>query len=219
MPETITALTPPTEPDPAKATPVPLLFLDTEATSLRVPWRPAPRQAWEIGAILRRPNGSEQEWQTFVRDVDLTDADPISLSIGRFYDRHPQYEGGVRLTTPVDGREHLYDEESVACLVEYLTRGATIVGAVPDFDTSTLDALLARYGLAWGAHYHLVCAEVYAAGAIGWEPPYDSKELSLAIGVDPANYPQHEALGDARWARDLYDIARKWNGEHLVQPR
>lgn len=199
-----------TMPDPMKSTPVPLLFLDTETTSLRVPWRAAPRQVWEVGAIRRWPDGTEQEWRAYVRDPDLTDADPISLSIGGFYDRHPQYLRQRWASAAISGGNYLHSEAEVAYLIEWLARGATIIGAVPDFDASTLDALLARHGLAWGGHYHLICAEVYAAGAIGWEPPYDSKALSLALGVDPAAYPQHEALADARWARDLYDAARAW---------
>lgn len=208
-----------TMPDPALATPVPILFLDIESTSLRVPWRSAPRVPWEIGAVRRETNGSEQEWTMFVRDVDLDEADPLSLTFGRFYDRHPQYAGGVTLSVEVQGRQHLYDEHEVAKHVEWLARGAHIVGAVPDFDVSTCDAMLARWGLAWPAHYHLVCAEVYAAGAVGWVPPYDSKMLSAALGVDPREFAAHEALEDARWARALYDAARTWTGGKIEQPR
>jgi hypothetical protein len=225
----IRALDRATYPDPDKATPVPILFLDSETTSLRVPWRSAPRRPWEIGAIRRETDGAEHAYQCFVEDVDLTDADPLSLSFGHFYDRHPQYAGGVVLGTHGMRREggdirdgdawRMADERDVAYLIAWLARGAHIVGAVPDFDTSTLDQTLERWGLAWPGHYHLICAEVYAAGAIGWTPPYDSKELSLAIGVDPANYPPHRAFHDARWARDLYDAARTWSGERVPQPR
>lgn len=202
-------------PNPEKATPVPLLFLDTETTSLRVPWRRAPRRVWEVGAIRREPDGSETPYQCFVEDVNLTDADPLSLSFGKFYDRHPQHAGGVVLGQPVNRRGsidgspyRLAPEEDVANLVAWLARGAHIIGAVPDFDVSTLDQMLERHRLAWPAHYHLICAEVYAAGAIGWVPPYDSKELSRALAVDPSHYAAHEALADAMWARDLFDAAR-----------
>jgi hypothetical protein len=36
-------------------------------------------------------------------------------------------------------------------------------------------------------------------------PPWDSEVLSRAVGVDPNAYERHTALGDARWARDIYD--------------
>jgi hypothetical protein len=219
----IPALGKATYPDESKATPVPILFLDTETTSLRPPWRSAPRRPWEIGAIRRETNGSEQEWQCFVEDVDLTDADPMSLSFGRFYDRHPQYAGHIVHDPDArvrrDGAGWRMDSEAeVALLVEWLARGAHIVGTVPDFDVTTGDQMLERWGLAWPAHYHLICAEVYAAGAIGWVPPYDSKELSLALGVDPSAYTAHEALEDARWARDLFDATRTHTGTRVAQP-
>lgn len=207
-----------TMPDESKATPVPILFLDSETTSLRVPWRKAPRTVWEFGAVLRAENGTEQDYAGFVADPDLTNADPISLSIGGFYERHPQYKGHVYVPYgAAQDRSDLYTEAEVAHLIEWLARGAHIVGAVPDFDTSTFDAMLANHGLAWPGHYHVVCAEVYAAGAIGWVPPYDSKALSLAIGVDPGKYAQHEALADAQWARDLFDAARTWTGGRVQQ--
>jgi oligoribonuclease (3'-5' exoribonuclease) len=35
-------------------------------------------------------------------------------------------------------------------------------------------------------------------------PPWDSGELSRAVGVDPDDFDRHTALGDARWAKAIY---------------
>lgn len=35
--------------------------------------------------------------------------------------------------------------------------------------------------------------------------PWDSERLSSWFGIDPARYERHSALGDAQWARDLWD--------------
>ena len=35
--------------------------------------------------------------------------------------------------------------------------------------------------------------------------PWDSDEISRVVGVDPDDFDRHTALGDARWARAIYD--------------
>ena len=71
-------------------------------------------------------------------------------------------------------------------------------------------------------HYHIIDVESLAAGwlAAGTDPmeprteetgpdkctpPWDSNELSLAVGVDPKTFDRHTALGDARWAKAIYN--------------
>lgn len=63
-----------------------LVFVDTETTSLR-----PDRRAWDIALIVRRPGEPDREYQWFVDDLalDLGNADPFALKIGRFYERHP----------------------------------------------------------------------------------------------------------------------------------
>lgn len=186
----------------AQAT-APLVFIDTETTSLNR----RTRQVWDVALIRREPDGEERTFCYFVEDVDLAEADPFSLRIGGFYDRHPAHRlnGRLHRSGLTEDGYHLFDEARVARLVEQFTRGAHLVGAVPSFDEETLAGMLWRHGLLPGWHYHLVDVEALAAGFLGVEPPWDSRALSEAVGVDRGKYAAHTALGDALWARDVYD--------------
>lgn len=200
-----------------------LCFLDTETTSLR-----PDRRAWEIGLIVREPAGADVEHQWFIdaHDLDLGNADVMSLKIGRFYERHPQYRLDRESTgTDVEG------EYDALRLIEAITRGAHIVGAVPNFDTEVLGARMRADGICPSWHYHLIDVE---ALAVGWlnamaavcerrdqgeipgpergaelrdlgSPPWKSDDLSAAFGIKVSEEDRHTALGDARWARAIYD--------------
>jgi len=204
-----------------------LVFLDCETTSLRYD-----RRAWEIGFITRElgvtlgdiaPGLGDVEQSFFIdaADLDLGNADPMSLKIGRFYDRHPQFNN-----TPYGSRELLSEYEALR-RVESATRGAHIVGAVPNFDTETLGTRMRARRICPSWHHHLIDVE---ALAVGWlhrhaavlenrqanvdeaaalretaKPPWRSDDLSRAIGVDPDKFDRHTALGDAAWAMAIYD--------------
>lgn len=182
-------------PVPAKPAPK-LVFLDTETTSLR-----PDRRAWEIAAIVRHPGAGkdiEYTWSVTTGYLDLGNADPASLRIGRFYDRHPQFadDGDPRV---------LRAEPEIADELEALTRGAIIVGAIPNFDTHVLDCMFRRNSLCPAWDHHLVDVESLAAGALRMAPPWKLDTFLAAYGItdDPAD--RHTALGDARRVRDLYD--------------
>lgn len=182
----------------------PLCFIDTETTGVH-----PNRQVWEI-AMIRRDDMGERCLSMFV-DVDLSEADPFGLSVGRFYERHPY----GRLLSSSQGTQLFADRASTqsaaAERVATWTHGAHLVGAVPNFDAETLAALLRAHGLIPAWHYHLIDVEALAVGALaagGREvgPPWKSDELSRALGVEPASDEErHTALGDARWAMRLYD--------------
>ncbi len=166
-----------------------LVFLDTETTSLR-----HDRRAWEIGLVARADDGTHVEVSWFVdaEDLDLGNADLMSLKIGRFHERHP----GIRGCEP---------EAMVLLEIEHYTRGATIVGAVPWFDTDVLGQRMRANGICPSWHYHLVDVETLAAGALRLAPPRDFDTLLNQYGLVYAEADRHTALGDARMVRDLYD--------------
>lgn len=183
-----------------------LAFLDTETTSLR-----HDRRAWEIGLVVRRDNGDEIDCSWFVRavDLDLGEADLGSLKIGRFFDRHPQHNGADRkamgLFEAAVRPPLVMDEYDVLSQVEEYTRGATIVGAVPNFDTEVLGNRMRAHGICPSWHYHLVDVETLAAGALRKAPPWNFDGLLAEFGLTYDEAERHTALGDARMARDLYD--------------
>lgn len=174
-----------------------LVFIDTETTSLR-----HDRRAWEIALITRDENGEDTEHQWFVNadDLDLGNADLISLKIGRFYERHPQAIRDLYL-------EHrdTADEDWILHRVEGLTRGAHLVGAVPNFDADVLAQRMRWHDLCPSWHYHLIDVETLAAGHRRLTPPWGFDDILAAYGLVYAEADRHTALGDARMARDLYD--------------
>jgi hypothetical protein len=122
-----------------------------------------------------------------------------------------------------------FSEKYAAHAIHTITRGAHIVGAVPNFDTERLAKLLQRNGIEPEWHYHLIDVENLVMGWLhgvaaravdearmrGEEPdsslmnrrgpPYKSDELSLAIGVDPEQFERHTAMGDVLWVKAQYD--------------
>lgn len=189
----------------------PIVFIDTETTSLR-----PDRRAWEIGMIVR--NGREQaqcRWFVDVADLDLGNADPFSLKIGGFYDRHPQNQ------TPRDSSGFV--SEAVALdSIERWTRGAHLVGNVVSFDAEVLANRMRANGILPSWHYHLIDIESMAVGYlhglareypgsmaadfIKTGLPWDSGQLSLALDVmPPSDEDRHTALGDAQWVMRMWD--------------
>ena len=195
-----------------------IAFIDTETTSLR-----PDRRAWEIAVITREPGKPDREMAWFIaaEDLDLGNADLMSLKIGRFHERHPEYRNGGPETVALRERD-------VLLTVEEATRGAHLVGAVPNFDAEVLGNRMRAHGICPSWHYHLVDIRALATGWLhrhaAWlenrestieeatalreiaRPPWKSDDLTRALGVKPATEEErHTALGDARWAMRAYD--------------
>lgn len=183
----------------------PICFIDTEFTTLD-PWS---RRPWEIAIIRRDPGVPDIETLFVISDIDLSDADPKSLEIGGFFQRHPSFNGGGSGAPPTS----VLTEAEASIAVETMTRGCHIVGAVPDADASILRDMLRRNQLRWTGHYHLMDIESIAIGYLkALDPsfpmvlPLKSDELSELCGVPaPKGEDRHTALGDARWVRDWWD--------------
>lgn len=111
-----------------------------------------------------------------------------------------------------------------------LTAGLHLAGAVVSFDEERLRRLLRSNGVVQRWHYHLIDVEALAAGWLAGiradaadmdptgdpgnehegnmdtaRPPWKSDDLSRAVGVDPDQFDRHTALGDARWAKAMYE--------------
>jgi hypothetical protein len=197
-----------------------LCFIDTETTSLR-----PDRRAWEIGIVAREPGRPDvgHHWFIDERELDLGNADSMSLSIGRFYERHPHY----RLDRESAGTDTESEYDALR-LVEAITRGAHLVGAVVSFDADVLGQRMRANGICPSWHYHLIDCEALAVGymyglnrhghssascAEGFcvdddalpGLPWKSDDLSCALGITVSDEDRHTALGDAKWAMRIYD--------------
>lgn len=187
-----------------------LVFMDTETTSLR-----PDRRAWEVAVIVRPAGGTrtddvEHHWMIDIAELDLGNADPMSLKISKFYERHPQ----MQIEFPLGGQVH--SESYVFSKVEQLTRFAWGVGAVPNFDTEVMAARMRSRNICPSWHYHLVDVENLAAGALALPPPWGFDDLLGKFGLVYDEADRHTAMGDTRMARDLYDAVMAGPGWRMT---
>ena len=191
-----------------------LAFIDTETTSLR-----HDRRIWDIALIIRNTDtGDQDEYQWFidVQDLDMANADPFSLKVGRFYERHPEMRWDDPMQAIMAGDvAKSRSEYAVMEDIEQLTRGAHLVGAVVNFDAEVLSARMRAHGILPSWHYHLIDIEPLVLGHLRGLTrdheglpgvPWKSDDLTEALGVEPdPPEERHTALGDARWAMRIYD--------------
>jgi len=175
-----------------------IVFVDTETTSLALD-----TEIWEVAMVRRDKNNKELDIVEFqIMVEDLSKADPFALRINKFYDRYNEM--------------HAFTKYEAAQQIVMATRGAHIVGAVPNFDTERMDRLLRAYRFLPDWHYHLIDVETLAIGYLKgltsesypyeFKLPWKSDELTKAIGVEPPTEEErHTAMGDVRWAMRIYD--------------
>ncbi len=182
-----------------------ICFIDTETTSLR-----PDRRAWEVGLIVRRIAAPDHEIQLFIRaeDLDLGNADLMSLNIGRYYERHPQGCGNGT----IQAGARLVSEADALAEVEFLTRGAHLVGAVPNFDADVLGQRMRANGICPSWHYHLICVENLA---VGWLNGRRARQNEIVDGY-PLENDGKEAPGLVRWnSPGPWDVPLPWKSDDL----
>jgi len=179
-----------------------VVWLDCETTGLD----PSRHVPWEIGLIV---DDHEYLWQLDLTDSEMSQADPMALKIGKFYERprSPTIVG-------VDSRQWFANR-----LVTTIGR-RHIVGAVPTFDDRFVGDFCRRQARPPIWHHHLIDIEALMVGYLAAlvrqhpddvstreriQPPWKSDELSRAIGINPSDFDRHTALGDARWAKAIYE--------------
>lgn len=179
----------------------PLVFMDTETTGLSLD-----DDVWEFAGIRREPDGTETELHLFIEHNEHRCA---RLPEAFLKDHRARYDEALAVSRgTAAGRIYRF-------LAPHPEHGPVhIVGAVPNFDTERLTLLLERHDRTWPAHYHLVDVENLAVGFLAARtipsprpilPPWDSDELSELLGVEPMGEERHTAMGDARWARAIFD--------------
>lgn len=203
----------------AATTGVRVCVVDTETTGLH-----PDRRAWDIAVIVREPGRPDDRHQWYVRadDLDLGNASRRSLDVGRFYERHPEYQ-----SRPYPHAAK--PEGAVLREVERLTRDAYILGAVPSFDADVLGRRMREHGILPSWDHHLADIEAMASGWLHaqasslalsggvWaeraadmrviaSPPWDHHALSRAANTEPDDYDRHTALGDCAWTLAIWDV-------------
>jgi hypothetical protein len=182
----------------------PIVFLDTETFGLDVA-----DPVWEVAAVRRDPDGTETEYHAFVMH-DPAAAQALPESFRTDHDTRYRFDVAVPPWVLVDDLLELF-----APPADYRQR-AHVAGMVPSFDTERIGLLFRRYAREEGPwHHHLIDVETLAVGrlqgqdASGWmppvHPPWDSENVSRSVGVDPARFERHTAMGDVRWAMAIYD--------------
>ncbi|SFD13230.1 hypothetical protein [Streptomyces aidingensis] len=204
-------------------TAAPLISLDTETTGL-VPGHHMP---WEIAIIRREPDGTDTEHLFQIRPSDAHlrhVADPESLKINRFAERFAIPDGHDAADMLTGNSPAPLSFFEACARIHALLSGAVVIGSNPSFDTAHLSHLL---GVGPGRpepwHYRVVDVADRAAGyltGLGPQrsgltppkhatlitPPFSSKALSRAVGVEPpGDGDAHTALADAKWAMAVYD--------------
>ena len=201
----------------------PVVWVDCETTGLD----PYFHEIWEVGLI----DGDGQERHWFL-PVDLARADAVALDVGRFHERHPDgHNFDCDREVETRGHASIASPAVFAKVFAGLTWHKHLVGAVVSFDEERLRRLLRRNHQAPGWHYHIIDVEALAAGylmrgiaaradrAEGDDdivaeaeelrskitPPWDSRELGEMLGVVQPDEDKHTALGDARWAKAIYE--------------
>ena len=201
-----------------------ICFIDTETTGLD----PDRHAIWEVALIT--PDGDEHVWQF---PVDEMAADPFALNIGRYWDRRWGTDNDVsvlnaiyeahnaksrRKNFPDEGRA-IRPDSTWARRFRDLTAGCHLAGAVISFDEERLRRLLHSLGVLHRWHYHIIDVEALAVGYLAAKIsasngaaypglislPWDSDMLSAALDVTVSVEDRHTALGDARWARAIYN--------------
>ncbi len=170
-----------------------IVFVDVETLGLD---RDAP--IWEFaairvaGATSGRPGEIDARQSFFIEHNPGAWPDGLPEEFRKDYrDRYHQPSSLIRA--------------QAAWRVKLLTDGAIIAGSNPAFDRERLEILLGSEGLTPGWHYHPLDIPSMALGRLAGLPPgqpvlpWRSDELSQRIGVEPADYARHTAMGDVLW--------------------
>lgn len=169
-----------------------LVFMDTETTGLSLD-----DDIWEFAAIRREEDGTETEHHLFIQHAATK---CVRLPESFYLDHRTRYNPfeAVRRGAAAEAIDQVFAGRP------------HVVGAVPNFDTERLAKLLSRFALVPQWHYHLIDVENLAVGYLAAKGmhaslPWDSDELSRLMGVVVPEAERHTAMGDARWAKALYD--------------
>lgn len=161
-------------------------------------------QVWEMALLLVGEGEiiGRYPWMVRRSDLNLDLADPESLEVNRFHQRHPEGDNYIPGNRPAP---LLFREREVFDELAELTRGRLVAyGSNPAFDKARTEIRAAQLGVELSWHYHPVDLVSMSMGwldgrGLPYPEPQKSHDFSLALGVDPARFARHTALGDCEW--------------------
>ena len=176
-----------------------LIFIDTETTGLSMG-----DDIWEFAAIRRELNG-EQALHLFIEHDWKKCARLPESFLADHHARFPGHDQAISRTSAAHSIRNFLQREPGEDRPH-------IVGAVPDFDAYRIRLLVESVCPSWSPewHHHLIDVENLAVGWLAANgnplpPPWNSNDLSRAVGVDPDVFERHSAMGDVLWAQAIYD--------------
>lgn len=203
-------------------------FVDTETTGLD----PERNPIWEIAVIIPDgPDAGEHVWQQRLPLLPSKATHSVAFFVAGAgwlpvidSGRVPRSSANVnrwvldntRFADDYDHDTALRPDDSIERFAR-LVEGRHLVGAVPSFDEERLRRLYRRWvdptATRFPWHYHLIDVEAMMVGFLLGDPegdwrlplPWKSDDLSAAIGITPPDKDRHTALGDARWAKAIYE--------------
>jgi DNA polymerase III epsilon subunit-like protein len=190
-----------------------VIVVDTETTGLDAEIH----EIWEVGAIEIRAGGNvEHLWR--IEPIRQLDAE--ALQVNGYHQRTARMRYDDRDPLGLHGMPYWSGARGVADALADLLEDATIVAAVPGFDERFMAALMRQHGISkppW--HYrvrdiqsmaHGYLAGLVRAGVLAYSqlPPLDAgtDDLAVCLGLDPADYDRHSALGDCRLEAEMLEL-------------
>ena len=181
-----------------RAPTAPIVALDVETTGLGVD-----DQVWEVAWIIRGPDGVEDGHRYFVRH-DTARARGLPEAFRA--DHAARYDALWAL-----GADLVADQFAADLRTDPGGPRPHIVGLSPQFDTAILGRWFAALQIPVPWSHHLIDVRTLAVGHLAASgvvvpPPWSSDAISTSLGVAPPGPGvRHTAMGDARWALDMYD--------------
>lgn len=193
----------------------PIVFLDVETTGLG-----EDDEIWELAAIYRHPDGTQWDLEILVQH-DVRKA------------KHLDQPFRIDWATRYDPRLAISKPRAATQLANFVTNcdpdlpPAVVMGANPSFDIRHITKLLTHLDPdEWPdgvpMHYRPVDVGALAYGYLTSQAeacahddelfdllerglPWSSDAVSRAVGVDPADFARHTAMGDVRWVMAIWD--------------
>ena len=175
----------------------PILILDVETLGL------GDAPVWEVASVFLTSGDGRIAAGHWLVDHDPDDMDPELPQ--SFRDDYAARYNVVKS----------FPQKKVIEELSTIPKETMVMGSNPYFDMERLEKMAVDNGLPkppW--HYHPIDLPTMVHGyllgkGVDPAPPWKSDFLSRIIGVDPASFDRHTALGDCMWCLSMWRVITK----------